>query len=235
MKIALVDDQKEEINRILPFIQNALPHAKIFTFPGGPEFLETWKEGEYDLILLDIFMEESLGINVAQEIRATDKDVRIVFCTTSNEFACESYEVGASYYLQKPVSETVFQKMLTMIRLADYEKKRFVRLPDGQRILLRNIIYSEYHNHLITIHMKHGDKIQTRITQTEWESILAEQTYLYSCSKGIVINFYEVSRQDAGLFVMSNGTQIPISRRKTKEALTCYASFCFEKMRKENF
>ena len=232
MKIALVDDQIEEINRILPFIQNALPHAKIFTFPGGPEFLETWKEGEYDLILLDIFMEESLGINVAQEIRATDKDVRIVFCTTSNEFASESYEVGANYYLQKPVSQVSFQRMLKMIRLDNYEENRFITLPDGQKIVLRNITYTEYYNHSIIIHSKKREDLQTRMSQTEWETLLSDYNFLCSCSKGIVINFHEVDRIEVGMFLLHNGETVPISRRKMKEMTENYAHFRFEQMRK---
>lgn len=36
------------------------------------------------------------------------------------------------------------------------------------------------------------------------------------------------------MFLMSDGTWISISRRKTKEALETYAQFRFEKMRKES-
>ena len=167
MKIALVDDRAEEIIRLLNIVEKALPHAKTFSFSSGEAFLETWKRGEYDLILLDIFMDGILGIDVARKIREEDEDVRLVFCTTSNEFACESYEVGANYYLHKPISETSFAKMLEMINLAQYELNRFIYLPDGQRLVLRNVIYSEYHNHLITIHCKRDTDIQTRMTQTD--------------------------------------------------------------------
>lgn len=234
MKIALVDDRPEELNRLLNIAKKALPQANLFTFPSGEAFLETWKRGEYDLILLDIFMDRILGIDVARKVREEDEDVRLVFCTTSNEFACESYEVGANYYLQKPVSETSFAKMLEMIKLAQYELNRFIRLPDGQRVVLRNVIYSEYHNHLITIHCKRGTDVQTRMSQTDWESLLSDYAYFYSCSKGIVVNFHEIVNQEDGMFLMSDDTRLPISRRKAKDALEAFAHFRFEKMRKEN-
>ena len=38
---------------------------------------------------------ELTGIDVARLIREKDKEVKLVFCTSSNEFAGESYEVNA--------------------------------------------------------------------------------------------------------------------------------------------
>lgn len=233
MRIALVDDTQEELELLAGIIADELPHANVFAFPNGESFLKAWPDNSYDLILLDIYMGGMLGIDVARRIRETDDDVRIVFCTTSNEFASESYEVGANYYLQKPVSSTSFQRMLKMIRLSDYEENRFITLPDGQRIVLRNITYTEYYNHSIIIHSKKRADLQTRMSQTEWEALLSEHNFLYSCSKGIVVNFHEVDRQEDGMFVLKNQASVPISRRKSKDALEAFAKFRFDKMRKE--
>ena len=233
MKIALVDDTPEELAILSDILIDELPQADVSTFPNGESFLKAWETNSYDLVLLDIYMEEMLGVDVARKIRETDEDVRIVFCTTSNEFASESYEVGANYYLQKPVSTTSFHRMLKMIRLGDYELNRFITLPDGQRIVLRNITYTEYYNHSIIIHSKKRADLQTRMSQTEWEEILAEHNFLYNCSKGIVVNFHEVDRQEDGMFILKNGATVPISRRKSKDALEAFATFRFDKMRKE--
>lgn len=232
MRVALVDDTPEELQILLDIVDNELPQSEVSFFSSGETFLKDWENNTYDLILLDIYMEEMLGVNVARKVRETDSDVRIVFCTTSNEFASESYEVGANYYLQKPVSTSSFQRMLKMIRLDDYEMNRFITLPDGQKIVLRNITYTEYYNHTIIIHSKKRASLQTRMSQMEWESILAEYNFLYSCSKGLVVNFHEVECSQDGMFVLKNGEQVPISRRKAKDALEAYAHFRFEEMRK---
>lgn len=231
MKIALIDDQAEMLEKLFTIIKKELPSAQYFTFSSGDKFLETWHEGMYDLIIVDVFMPGTIGIDVARKIREVDMDVRLVFCTTSNEFASESYEVAANYYLHKPVSIDSIQRMLKMIRLDQYEHNRFLRLADGQRVILRNIIYTEYHNHTILIHCKNGENIQTRMSQMDWEALLSEHTYLYSTSKGIVANFYEVSKLEDGLFLMSDGSQVPISRRKAKEVSERYATFRFQLMR----
>ena len=43
------------------------------------------------------------GIELAKEIRSSDKAADIIFLTSSPEFAVESYTVKASNYLVKPV------------------------------------------------------------------------------------------------------------------------------------
>ena len=232
MRIALVDDSLKELEILTKILDDELPGADISIFSNGASFLENWESGNYDLIILDIYMGNILGVDVARKIREIDNDVRIVFCTTSNEFASESYEVRANYYLQKPVSTSDFQRMLQMIRLSDYELNRFITLPDGQKIVLRNITFTEYYNHTIIIHSKKRADLQTRISQTEWESLLAKYDFLYGCSKGIVVNFHEVERQENNLFIMKNGENVPISRRKCKEVSEAFAHFRFEQMRK---
>lgn len=231
MRIALVDDTPEELVLLKSILDNELPTADVSSFPSGEAFLSSWESSSYDVILLDIYMDEMLGINVARKVRETDLDVRIVFCTTSNEFASESYEVGANYYLQKPVSTASFQRMMKMLRLTEYEQNRFITLPDGQQIVLRNITYTEYYNHSIIIHSKKRADLQTRMSQTEWESLLSEHKFLYGCSKGIVVNFYEVECVKDGMFLLKDKSLVPVSRRKLKDTMDAYAQFQFELMR----
>ena len=187
----------------------------------------------YDVVILDMFMNVLSGIDVARKIRKTDSDVKLIFCTTSNEFASESYSVNASYYLRKPISRDDIRTMLKKINPDDYELVRFITLPDGQRLIIRNIIYTEYFNHMAYIHTKAGEDIKARILQAELEAALSEFCYLFPCSKGILVNFYEVSGCDKDVFVMSNGSKVPVSRRKAKETENAYTEFMFRKLREE--
>ena len=50
-------------------------------------------------VFLDIYLKDWLGIDIARKIRETDREVYLVFCTSSNGFASESYEVNARDYL----------------------------------------------------------------------------------------------------------------------------------------
>lgn len=238
MKIAIVDDHQSEIARLSDILSRKLIAAgdtehHIFPFSSGEAFLTSWTPGSYDLIILDIFMETLTGVDVARRIRMIDRDVRLVFCTTSNDFASESYEVGAHFYLRKPYSEEQVDTMLSRLNLENYELRRTIPLPDGQKIMLRNILYTEYSNHVLIIHSKRRADIRCYMTQTEAEALLCVHSYLRVCSKGIIVNLHEVEAKVADTFRLTDGSILPISRRKAKEVQDAYAAFQFEKMREE--
>lgn len=74
-------------------------------------------------------MDKLTGVDVARKIRERDSNVKIVFSTTSNEFASESYEVNACYYLRKPFGRDKVKVMLDRLNLTEIEKMRTVKLP----------------------------------------------------------------------------------------------------------
>ena len=233
MRIAIVDDDIQMYDRLHAYLNELLgDSSEIIGFPSGEEFLFAWKPGAFDLIILDIFMDRLTGMDVAREIRKTDRDVRIVFSTTSNEFASESYEVNACYYLHKPFGRDRVKAMLDRIDLAEIEKMRTAKLPDGTSVRLRNIIYVDFASHRVTLHCRHNDDTVVRASLSEIEPLLCAYPYFFSPSKGIIVNFYEVTAQTGDTFTMSDGRSIPISRRKAKEVLEAYSTFRFEILRK---
>ena len=48
------------------------------------------------------------GLETAREIRLLNSSSKIIFLTSSDEFAVESYEVSAYHYLLKPISKDRF-------------------------------------------------------------------------------------------------------------------------------
>lgn len=110
MNIAIVDDLKTDSDRLVGFIdtymkQHNLQYGTLDRFSSGEDFLGAFTPGKYDLIFLDIYMDGITGMETAKRIRQTDHDCRIIFITTSPEFAVESYNVNASFYLLKPIGK----------------------------------------------------------------------------------------------------------------------------------
>ena len=235
MKIAVVDDDPIARDHLHTCLNGLLGDScAIEPFSSGEAFLSVWQKGLFDLVILDIFMDRLNGMDVAREIRKTDPTVKLVFSTTSNEFASESYEVNACYYLLKPFGRDKVKAMLDRLDLSEIEKNRTVTLPDGTGVVLRNIIYTDCAAHLITLHCKRNRNIVLRASFSEMEALLCEYPYFFSPTKGMLINFYEVSARDGAMFKMSDGSLIPISRRRAGEVLEAYSSFCFAQLRKED-
>lgn len=64
------------------------------------------------LIFLDIYLENKSGIEVARSIRERGIASQIIFTTSSSEYAMDSYEVEALYYLHKPYTHEDFLKAM---------------------------------------------------------------------------------------------------------------------------
>ena len=81
MRVAFIDDDPNELKILHPYFND-------LTDPSTISIDDFSSEEEF-------FMGDLTGVDVARKIRETDHNVRLVFCTTSNDFASESYEVAA--------------------------------------------------------------------------------------------------------------------------------------------
>ena len=234
MKIAIVEDDIRMYECLKTYLYELLASsAECIYFPSGENFLKAWHAETFELIILDIFMDRLTGMDVAKEIRKTDQKVYLAFSTSSNEFASESYEVNACYYLHKPFGKEQIKAMLDRIDLVQLEKMRTVQLPDGTSIVLRDIIYVDYASHCTTVHCNDGRTISIRSNFSEIENLLSPYPYFFISSKGVIVNFYEVAAQNTDTFTMRDGSQLPISRRKAKNVKEAYSSFLFAQLREE--
>ncbi len=233
MKIALIDDEEFQLHTTYTKLTSVLATLGLSTqsvdcYSSGEAFLKHWTRGAYDIVILDIYMDGITGVDVAKRMREDDEDVILAFCTTSNEFASESYEVNAKYYLQKPVSEEKFSTMFKRLDLTKLERNRVVSLPDGFRCMLRQIIFTEYSNHTVTFHIKEQEPHKVYMNHSDVEKMLLHYKPFCSINKGCIVNFGMVEAMDSGAFTMQNGEVVPISRRRYKEVQEAYTNYRFE-------
>lgn len=238
MKVALVDDDEKQIEYLSKLISEELYHLgdrafRIYKYRSGEEFLSQWETGKFDIVILDIYMSGLTGIEIAYKIREQDEHVVLAFCTSSNEYASESYDVGAKHYIRKPVTPDSISKMFRRLNIDIIEKTRIIKLPDGHNIVLRNILYTEYENHVITIYFNDKQTYRIRTSQTELESLLMPNGYFCSPYKGITVNFYAIKEMTDSEIILIDDSILPLTRRKTKEVKEAYKKFKFEQMRKE--
>ena len=103
IKILVVDDEREVNN----FITTLLQTEGFQTDPAfsGKEAIEKVKDNDYDLILLDIMMEDINGLEVGRIIKKElEKDVPICIITASSDFsyALKAFDLGIEGYIVKP-------------------------------------------------------------------------------------------------------------------------------------
>ena len=91
----------------------------------GLEGLIMFKNDIYDMCILDIMMPRKDGFSLAKDIRASNKDIPIIFLTakTLKEDVLKGYQVGADDYLNKPFdSEVLLYKIKAIMQRKESEK-----------------------------------------------------------------------------------------------------------------
>ena len=99
--------------------------CEIDTFSSGKELLELGIELiQYDIIFLDINMDEIDGIVTAQKIREYSSEIFIVFVTAYINYSLEGYKVDAARYLLK--NNTNFEESIYECMDSILHKMNFV-------------------------------------------------------------------------------------------------------------
>lgn len=78
----------------------------------------------FDILFLDILMPGVNGIDTASEIRKLDNNIKIIFLTSSAEFAVQSYTVGAYFYQLKPIWKESFFRLMDSVLVACEKSSR---------------------------------------------------------------------------------------------------------------
>ena len=85
----------------------------------GNDGLVKFKNGEYDLAILDVMMPYKDGFTLAKEIKELNKNMPIIFLTAKSmkEDVVRGYQVGADDYLNKPFdSEVLLYKLKAILQ-----------------------------------------------------------------------------------------------------------------------
>lgn len=240
MDIVVVDDSAKDrariINDIKKYVKENTMLVHLAEYESGEDFLEKTKIAALEVVFLDIYLKGISGMEVATRIRQDNKDCQIVFVTTSAEFAIQSYDVRAFYYILKPYTYDDISRIISMLDKSQQKSARCIRVKTGRewrKILLSDIIYVDYSNHYVQIHTD-SSVISTYMKFSEIEEMLLIYSEFMNCYRCIVINMDMVVKVEDLFFLMTNGEYVPINRKRVKEVKDSYVNYVFGIMEEES-
>ena len=126
MNIAIVDDDPTLRISLRHFLHkwhtdNNLP-LKMDEYDDGEEFLDSLQNNKYDIVFMDIFMEKKNGIDTAADMRKIDKNMVLVFLTSSSEHMPDAFSVHAFGYLLKPLLPEKLYRVMNDIKASPPRK-----------------------------------------------------------------------------------------------------------------
>lgn len=95
--------------------------------PDGEVGLKAFTKSKYDLCVFDVMMPKKDGFTLAQEVRALNSEVPIIFLTakTLNEDKLEGFKIGADDYITKPFSmEELTLRIEAILRRVNGKKNK---------------------------------------------------------------------------------------------------------------
>ncbi len=103
VKILLVDDEADVCDFMLRFFEER--NFEVFSATSGGEALLIAKKDRPDIVLLDIRMKDSDGMEILKEIRLINSDTKVVMvtCVDDAETAKKAKTLGAAAYVTKPL------------------------------------------------------------------------------------------------------------------------------------
>lgn len=239
INIVICDDDTRELqntkNHCLSYASDHKElDIRIESFSSSAELLKRITDGHCgnDVMLLDIYMPEMTGIELARSLRERKDNCQIVFLTTSMAHAIEAFSLHAAHYLLKPFTQMQLKDALNKaIEAIDKARKANILLKTSagmQKINMTGIVYSETDKHNQNIHLSEEKKLQVRITCSELYDLLSCDRRFYKCGSTYIMNLDKITEITAKRILFENGEELPMQRRQYKELLERYTSYLLE-------
>jgi DNA-binding LytR/AlgR family response regulator len=208
---------KEDADRLVALIaQSGFDgQTKAFTCPS--QALDYFRSGvNIDACFLDIIMPKMNGIKLAEKLRENNFANDIVFLTTSNDFASQSYQVQAFDYLLKPLTgekvSNVMSKLKKSKEKADKAGLSIATQEFARFVLFRDISHVEVINHTVYIKLLDKSIIKMYTVFGDVEEQLLVDSRFAKCHRSYIVNLNEIMTMKRNELTMKNGSKIPISR-----------------------
>lgn len=222
LKFAVCDDEPFMVQEISHHISTYMKAKHLVSystrcFSGGRSLLDS--DCDFDLIFLDIQMEQPDGMATARLLRQQGKHCLLVFVTVLKEHVFDAFELEAYDYLVKPLDGCHFRRTLDRaLRTLEQRPAKSIVVQKGTAcdiIPLNHIVYCEVQGRKIYIPQKDG-----KITGYYERLNVFEQRVdgrFFRCHRSYLVNLAYVSVSHAGKILLSQGGRIPVSRLRERD------------------
>lgn len=244
LHIAVCDDDIKmlgEVKQILTDYCKAKKLAfKISAYCDGTDLLAS--EESFSVIFLDIEMQQSNGIEVAQKIRRMDMNVPIVYITSYIDYWRRAYKVHAFDFITKPFKpEDLYKVMKDYLAALDDARddasEETITLPTDDGVVcfkMNDIYYFMFEaKKKVYVHTADG-RVLVRENITDIYNILNKERF-YQTRRDCVLNLKYVQKiQNEFVIIMKNGDMLPLAQKKKDEFVRKLSNVFVETLKGKN-
>lgn len=233
--IAICDDERKDAEKLAELVKNTVEwkasRFPIRIFENPSDLINEIDKGEsFSLIFMDIYLDEERGDLIGEKILRLDRKINLVFQTNSSDFAVRAFEMNALHYLVKPLTT---EKIREVFRRFNKRNNRLgtMQVKDGKTDYIlkkENITRIVSERKGVRIFQKDKEDIWIKKSFEKMASIIGEDMFLI-VSRGYMVNMDFIQSMDGQKCILSNGTEILLSRKKRAEIRQRYHEYLFER------
>ena len=234
MNIAICDDNPIELKKITDIVESYAVQNKglvrFRAFSDADSLLSAAKKEVFTHYFLDIMMPKMNGISAAQEIRSFDADAKLIFLTSSKEYAYQSYRVKAYDYLLKPIQSEELVSLLRQMQTQAESIQDCLTVQSGHgfiRIPFAHLSHLEVNQKQLYFYMADGGIRQLTGSMSVLEDRLLSQPGFAKIHRSYIVNLQHVSVLSPKGCIMFNGENLPISRLLYSSVQKQYMTYLF--------
>ena len=223
MVIGICDDEniiRDKIEKIcINETKKYCEDVVIQKYSDGREVLEK----DFDILILDIEMEDVDGIAVKNYFQKRKKDTIIIFTTSHNEMMSQAFGVNVMGFVTKSYLDNQLQVML------DNAMKRVMNTVSIEGVDSRKVCYIQAEHVYNILHLENETEVSVRCSSADLEKML-EVVGFIRVHRTYIINMAYVDHiKDKTVLV--NKKEIPVSARLKSRLRKEYSRYCRENAR----
>lgn len=233
LHIAVCDDDMSAVQSHRLIAEDCLRQCgsvgEIVTYTNSDNLLYDITEDQFffDLILLDIEMPGSSGMELAEKIKPCLPNVKIIFITSHIEYAIDAFELAIFRYVPKEdTGKRLPAAIVDAVKLIALEDGKTYTIRTNSRlekIPYKEICYIERDGKNASITTAGGIARVRKSLQQVYAELDAEE-FIY-IDRGCIVNMIHIMQVKDGTVVLKNGVSLPVSRshlREVKEQINTY-------------
>lgn len=226
IRVALCDDDIFTLNEMLEFFDRYCRKQNrgivYTTFQSSLDLLTEIERGaRFDILFLEILMPGQNGVETAAEIRSYDSNIKIIFLTSSAEFAVQSYTVKAYFYQLKPLQWKDFSQIMdsALEKCAQEQESSLILQCKGlvTRMELGQLEFCEVIHRTLLFHLASGKVLESTGSLDELGRKLSHCDRFLRIHRSYIVNLDYVKNISYRAVTMTCLTELPIPRGKYNE------------------
>ena len=245
LKAIIVDDEQHCVDTLAAMLEKKFAESVslLGTYNNADDAKQAIETLAPDLVFLDVEMPRKTGVDMLCEIKQIDFE--IIFTTAYEQYALRAIKMNALDYLLKPFGIEELQEAINKCiekrkqahnngaeGLAVFLQNLKTALPENKRITIstgkglqfieiKTIVHIEALNNYSQFYFADKTKLLVCKTLKEFDDMLTGYNF-FRVHNSHLINLAHIKSiltEDGDIAVMTNGSQVEISRRKKPELI----------------